>query len=82
MLSETLLTFVDASQGAYGAVIFSRVCYKSGLVSRRLVTAKTRVEPLSTTSIPRLGLMAAVLGLRMSDSVSKALDSALNQVTF
>ena len=82
LLSETLHTFVDASQDAYGAVNFSRVCYKSGLVSRRLVTAKTRVAPLSTTTISRLELMVAVLGLRMPDSVSKALDSALNQVTF
>ena len=50
LLSETLHTFVDTSQDAYGAVVFSRVCYKSGMVSRRLVTAKTRVAPLSTTS--------------------------------
>ena len=82
MLSETLHVFVDASQDGYGAVICSRVCCKSGLVSRWLVTAKTRVAPFSTTSILRLELMAAVLGLRMSDSVSKALDSALNQLTF
>ena len=81
LLSETLHTFVDASQDAYGSVILSRVCYKSGLASKRLVTAKTRVTPLSTTSIPRLELIAAVLGLRMSDSVSKALDSALHKVT-
>ena len=82
LLSGTLHTFVDASQDAYRAVVFSRVCYKRGLVSRRLVTAKKRVAPLSTTSSPRLVLMAAVLGLRMFDSVPKALDSALKQVTF
>ena len=82
LLSEKLHAFVDASQDGYGAVVFSRVCYKSGLVFRRLVTTKSRVAPLSTTSIPRLELMAAVLGLRISDSVSKALGTALKQVTF
>ena len=71
---EILHTFVDASQDA---VVFKRDCYKSGLVPRRLVTAKTRVAPPSTTSIPRSELMAAVLGLKISDSVSKASDSAL-----
>ena len=82
LLSETMHSFVDALQDAYGVVVFSRVCYNSGLVSRRLVTAKTRVASLSTISIPRLKLMVAVLGLIMSDFVSKALDSALKQVTF
>ena len=31
--SETLHTFVDASQDAYGAVVFSRIVYKSGRIS-------------------------------------------------
>ena len=31
LLSDTLHTFADASQDAYGAAVFSRVQYKSGL---------------------------------------------------
>lgn len=30
LLSETFHTFIDASQDAYGAVVYSRVIYKSG----------------------------------------------------
>ena len=63
MLSQTLYTFVDASQDASGVVVYSRATYKSGAVSIRFVAAKWRVAPLAATSIPRLELMAAVLGL-------------------
>ena len=74
--------FADASQEAYGAVVYSRCVYKSGLVSRRLVTAKTRVAPLKTVSIPRLELMAAVLGLQLARSVSNVLGLPLRQAVF
>ena len=59
VLSETLHTFVDASQDAYGAIVYLKVIYQSGSASSRLVAAKTRIAPLAATSIPRLELMAA-----------------------
>ena len=82
MLSQTLHTFVDASQDAYGAVVYSRATYKSGAVSIRFVAAKSRVAPLAATSIPRVELMAAVLGLRMAGSISRVLNASLDQATF
>ena len=66
-MSQTLHTFVDASQDTYGAAVYSRATYKSGAVSIRFVAAKSRVAPLAATSIPRLELMATVVGLRMAD---------------
>ena len=81
MLSQTLHTFLDASQDAYGAVVYSRATYKSGAVSIRFVAAKSRVAPLAATSIPRVELMAAVLGLRMAGSISRVLNSSLDQAT-
>ena len=81
-LSETLHTFVDASQDAYGAVVYSRVVYESGSVSTGLVAAKSRVAPLTTTSIPRLELLAAVLGLRLTESTSRVFSGALGQAVF
>ena len=83
MLSQTLHTFVDASQDAYGgAVMYSRATYKSGAVSIRFVAAKSRVAPLAATSIPRLELMATVLGSRMAGSTSRVLNTSLDQATF
>ena len=82
MSSQTLHTFVDTSQDAYGAVVYSRATYKSGAVSIRFVAAKSRVAPLAATSIPRLESIAAVVGLRMAGSISRVLNASLDQATF
>ena len=82
VLSETLHTFVDTSQNAYAAVVYLKVSYESGSVSSQLVAAKTRVAPLAATSIPRLELMAAILGLRLTESVSRVYSGGLSQALF
>jgi hypothetical protein len=70
----TMHTFVDASQESYGAVVYMRYAYEDGSVSCRLVASKSRVAPLKAVSIPRLELMAAVVGLQVAEAVGKALD--------
>ena len=77
-----LHTFVDASQDAYGACVYSRCCYMDGSVSVRLVAAKTRVSPLATMSIPRLELMGAVLGLNLTETIAETLEIKLTDVGF
>ena len=62
----TLHTFTDASTDAYGVATYARYLYKDGTVSTSLVASKTQVAPLSATSIPRLELMGAVLGLKLA----------------
>ncbi|KAK3736479.1 hypothetical protein QZH41_005829 [Actinostola sp. cb2023] len=71
LVTMSLHTFTDASADAYGAVVYSRCEYKSGNIAIRIVASKSRVAPLKATSIPRLELMGAVLGLRLSLSISK-----------
>ena len=65
-VSSELHTFTDASSVAYGAVVYIRDCYPNGEVTVRIVIAKSRVTPLKAVSIPRLELMAAVLGMRLA----------------
>ncbi|CAG2212937.1 unnamed protein product [Mytilus edulis] len=50
----SLHTLNDASQEAYGSVIYARHEYKSGMISTRFIAAKSRVAPLTSVSIPRL----------------------------
>ena len=59
-----LHTFVDASLKAYGAVVF--VCNNT---NSSFVMAKARVAPLKNLTLPRLELMAALVGVRLCSFV-------------
>ncbi|CAC5373861.1 unnamed protein product [Mytilus coruscus] len=82
IVSTSPHTFSNASLEAYGSVIYARHEYKSGTISTRLIAAKSRVAPLTSVSIPRLELMAAVLGLRLALSVKHALEVPEDNMTF
>ena len=78
----TLHVFVDASEVAYCAVIYARHEMKDETINVHFVTAKSRVEPLKSTSIPRLELMAAIIGLRLVLIVTEVLKVAMKKVLF
>lgn len=65
--------FCDASQKAYGACIYLRSTNSQGDIQTHLLCAKTKVAPLTPTTIPRLELCAALLGAQLSSTVTKAL---------
>ena len=65
--------FADASSEAYGAVVYMRCEDQTGKISMNLVSAKTKVAPLTSCSIPRLELMAAVVALRLGLAAARAL---------
>ena len=81
-VNVSLHTFVDASQNAYGACVYMRNEYQDGSVAVRLVSAKARVAPLASMSMPRLELMGAILGLHLTTRVTEALESNLLHVRF
>ena len=77
-----VVTFVDASKAAYGAISYLRTEYEDDRVSCRLIAAKSKVAPLNPTTIPRLELMAAVLGLRLAQSIHKVLSLPIKEASF
>lgn len=56
-----LLGFSDASEKAYGAVIYSRVLLPNGTIKIEIICAKSKVAPLKVESIPRLELCGLLL---------------------
>ena len=78
----SLHTFVDASENAYGAVVYARYIYRYGSVSTNIVAAKTSVAPNITTNIPRLELMGAVVGARLTNRIASTLDIPMSTAVF
>ena len=81
--SVQLHTFVDASDLAYAAISYLRI-EQGGVVHTSPVTAKSRVAPLKTISshrpqltTPRLELLAAVVGSKLSEMVQAVLSSVV-----
>lgn len=70
--SWNLHTFCDASKSAYAAVVFLHAESENG-VTVQLIQAKSRVAPMKELSIPRLKLLAALVGARLTVEVLKSL---------
>ena len=80
--SKEVVTFADASQQAYGASSYLRCGYEDGTVTSRLIASKSKVAPLTPITVPRLELMAAIVGLRLTQSVSRTLGLPIKAATF
>lgn len=69
-LNIELHTFVDGSEEAYAAASYLRAESNDGVICT-LIGAKSKVAPLKHHSIPRLELLAAVLGVRLATNIQK-----------
>ena len=82
MKSKEVVTFVDASQQAYGASSYLRCEYEDGKVTSRLIASKSNVAPLIPVTVLRLELMGTIVGLRLTQSVSRTLGLPIGAATF
>ena len=76
-----LHTFADASELGFGAIIYLRFTFENS-VELAFVMAKSHVAPQKFFTIPRLKLCAALLGVRLHDTVRKELRLPIRQSTF
>lgn len=72
--------FADASEFAYGAVLFLQNVSKDGSVVNHLLCSKSRVAPIKTLTIPRLELSACVLLYKLVQKTINALKLNLDKV--
>ena len=61
----TFIVFNDASEKAYGSIMYQRSIYKSGKISTNLVMSKSKVAPLHATSIPKIRTTECCAGIEI-----------------
>ncbi len=57
--------FYDASEVAYGAVVYSKITTRQEQTKVQLIMSKTRVAPVKAVSLARLELCAAQLRIEV-----------------
>ena len=82
VVTKRVVSFVDASLQAYGTVVYLQCVYNDASVTSRLIASKCKVAPLKPMTVPRLELMGAVLGLRLTQHLTLVLGLPMQSVTF
>ena len=76
---KELHVFCDASNGAYGAAVYLRTFDGEDAASVHLLYSKSRLSPIKAATVPRLELLAVLIGTRMVKFLKKELPFALNE---
>ena len=77
-----LHNFADASQIAYGAVLYLRMVDVEDRIHCTFLIGKSRLAHLKPMTVPRLELSAAVLAVQLDKSVREELDVPVTQSTY
>ena len=73
---KELHVFCDASTKAFAAAVYLLCVFDNGHASSRLVQSRAKLAPIKSVSVPRLELMAAVLGKELAHKCSTVQESA------
>lgn len=76
-----LIVFADASLLAFGSVAYLKTTYRKE-AHLSFVMAKGRIAPTSVLSIPRLELQAAVLAVRIAQTIRKEMRIPIESVEY
>ena len=74
--------FADALEVAFGAATYWRFETQDHSYHCSFIFGKTRLAPIKPLTIPRLELQAAVMAVRMSQTIQKELDVMPSQITY
>ena len=77
-----LHTFCDASVEVIGVVSYLRTIQPDGPVQVSFVLGKAKLAPPQATTIPRLELCAAVLGVELTELITEELDLQADSITY
>nr|CAH7738741.1 unnamed protein product [Callosobruchus chinensis] len=72
--------YTDASTEAYGACLYLRSVSSSGELTVRLLTAKSKVSPLKSLTIPKLELCGALLLAQLTTKVKQSMNITFNKI--
>ncbi|GFQ73078.1 integrase catalytic domain-containing protein [Trichonephila clavata] len=75
-----LLGYADASESAYGAVVYMHCVKEDGTTITKLIASKSRVAPIKVISIPCLELSACLLLAQLVDKTCFSLQVHLDKV--
>lgn len=73
--------FMDASEEAYSAVIYLRIKNEQN-VHCSLLASKAKVAPIRSLTVPRLELLAALTGVRLSNTIKSSLTLQISTTIF
>lgn len=77
-----LHVFCDASNTAYGTVIYTRAIGEDGSIITNLITSKGKLASLKSITIPRLELTAARMGAKLAEKVATMLSIPANLIHY
>ncbi|GFY09339.1 integrase catalytic domain-containing protein [Trichonephila clavipes] len=72
--------FADASEAAYGAVVYLQCFLHNGVAKGSILASKSRVAPIRVISIPRLELCACVLLVQLVKKIHSTLKLNISDI--